>query len=58
MSKKEKILEKRRKEVLRAFAKGEGITSIMERICRKYDITPNAFWYDWAKIRPDRNSHD
>lgn len=54
MAKKPTTLEKRRKEVLRAYARGEGISSIMERICDKYNIRATTFWVDWAKIRPDR----
>lgn len=51
------ILAKRRREVLKAFNKGEGITSIANRICDKYTITLNAFWRDWQKIRPDRQDN-
>lgn len=57
MAKKPTTLEKRRKEVLRAYAKGEGISSIMERICDKYNIRATTFWVDWAKIRPDRQDN-
>lgn len=57
MAKIKTSLERRRQEVLRAYAKGEDINSIMERICEKYDIRPNTFWVDWAKIRPDRQDN-
>lgn len=54
MNKKALRLEKRRREVLEAYAQGEGITSIMLRMCKRYDIQPQSFWKDWALIRPDR----